>query len=246
MKKRRRRYLPGFLRLCAGHFCLRCQYRLHRRGQPVPKSVNGGATFNVIGGYQGNTRIHPDMQEFTIYPDDIWLTHGRWSRFHQRRVRYRRIPKGALRLPESGLPQRLERESGSGGAIIMAIRLFAPHSVRTVLRLGGEAPTGYQPRRKGVLTSGYHQLPGHPRGIVGRGPGAASIGSITLQSPIFAGSLQRIGVCSHCYNHIYHSTVPPVVEIGERGAVVYSGKGVRRRSRPPLLHFLKYPAVTLG
>ncbi len=113
------------------------------------KTVNGGDSFNVIGGYYGDFAIHPDVQDMKILPNgDMWIsTDGGFSystdhftntnNFHARN-------NGLIGSDMWGFDQGWNEDIVVGGRYHNGNTAIADFYQPKALRMGGaESPTGW-------------------------------------------------------------------------------------------------------
>ncbi len=179
---------------------------IYTGGVSLYKSTDGGTTFNVIGGYQGNTWIHPDMQEITVGPDGIWLGTDGGIDFTSDEFATVESRKYGLTASEFwGFGSSWNEDLLVGGRYHNGNTAIRPeYENGQSLRLGGaEAPTGYvQPGGRGLayFSDISTQLaPTSLDGAVQQFPPLSLYPSETY----FATHSSELEFGSYCYNHIY-------------------------------------------
>ena len=175
-------------------------------GVSLYKSTNGGAAFNVIGGYQGNTWIHPDMQELTTGPDGIWLaTDGGLDFTADEFASVESRKRGITASEFWGFGSAWNEDLIVGGRYHNGNTAIRPaFGDGQALRLGGaEAPTGYiNPGGRGVAYFSDINSQLIPQNL-----SEAALGLPQLQlypsESYFAAHSSELEFAPHCYNHIF-------------------------------------------
>ncbi|MCB0548560.1 MAG: hypothetical protein KDD19_13345 [Phaeodactylibacter sp.] len=175
-------------------------------GVSLYKSVNGGAAFNVIGGYQGNTWIHPDMQELAIGPDGIWLaTDGGVDFTNDEFATVESRKRGITASEFWGFSSAWNENLVVGGRYHNGNTAIRPSfGAGQSLRLGGgEAPTGYlNPGGRGVAYFSDISSQVIPEELSGAVLGLPQLQYYPSES-YFAAHSSELEFAPHCYNHIY-------------------------------------------
>jgi photosystem II stability/assembly factor-like uncharacterized protein len=113
------------------------------------KTEDGGASFNPLGGYQGNTPyIHPDQQELLIEGNDQWLVNDGGinysNNFFANTISHESRTRGVVGSDYWGFGSGWNEDILVGGRYHNGNSGYRPSYGDTHLRLGGaEAPTGY-------------------------------------------------------------------------------------------------------
>lgn len=175
-------------------------------GVSLYKSTDGGATFNVIGGYQGNTWIHPDMQEVTVGPDGVWLATDGGIDFTADAFATVESRKYGLTASEFwGFGSAWNEDLLVGGRYHNGNVAIRPaYGNGRSLRLGGaEAPTGYvQPGGSNLAYFSDIATQLVPQSLSGATQQYPRLQRYPSES-YFATHSSELAFAPHCYNHIY-------------------------------------------
>jgi len=170
------------------------------------KSTDGGATFNVIGGYQGNTWIHPDMQELTVGADGIWLANDGGVDFSSDEFATAESRKYGITASEFwGFSNAWNEDLLVGGRYHNGNTAIRPEfEFGRSLRLGGaEAPTGYvQPGGRSVSFFSDIAAQIVPHSLDGSVLQVPSL-SLYPSESYFAAHSSELEFTPYCYNHFY-------------------------------------------
>ncbi|MBV6652150.1 MAG: hypothetical protein KI786_00230, partial [Mameliella sp.] len=179
---------------------------IYTGGVSLYKSTDGGATFNVIGGYQGNTWIHPDMQEITVGPDGIWLgTDGGIDFTDDEFATVESRKYGITGSEFWGFGSSWNEDLVVGGRYHNGNTAIRPEFEQgQSLRLGGaEAPTGYvQPGGRNIAyfsDISSQVIPKNLSDAVLQAPRLALYPAETY----FSTHSSEIEFLPYCYNHFY-------------------------------------------
>lgn len=174
-------------------------------GVSLYRSSDGGQSFNVIGGYQGNTWIHPDMQELTVSPDGVWLASDGGVDFSSDEF-------ASVASRKNGITASEFWGFGSGwndGLLVggryhngnTALRPSFPDG--EALRLGGgEAPTGYVNPGRGIAYFSDIDSKEVPESITGTVVNLPGLQLYPSES-YYAAHSSELEFSPICYNHIY-------------------------------------------
>lgn len=175
-------------------------------GVSLFKSTNGGAAFNVIGGYQGNTWIHPDMQELTAGPDGIWLaTDGGLDFTADEFASVESRKRGITASEFWGFGSAWNEDLIVGGRYHNGNTAIRPtFHAGQALRLGGaEAPTGYvNPGGRGVAYFSDIASQLIPQELSGEALGLPRLQLYPSES-YFAAHSSELEFAPYCYHHIF-------------------------------------------
>ncbi|MCI4646805.1 LamG-like jellyroll fold domain-containing protein [Phaeodactylibacter sp.] len=175
-------------------------------GVSLYKSTDGGAVFNVIGGYQGNTWIHPDMQEITVGPDGIWLgTDGGIDFTDDEFATVESRKYGITGSEFWGFGSAWNEDLVVGGRYHNGNTAIRPEFEQgQSLRLGGaEAPTGYvQPGGRNIAYFSDISSQIVPQSLSGAVLQAPKLELYPTES-YFSTHSSEIEFLPHCYNHFY-------------------------------------------
>jgi photosystem II stability/assembly factor-like uncharacterized protein/PKD repeat protein len=175
-------------------------------GVSLYQSTDGGATFNVIGGYQGNTWIHPDMQEIATGPDGVWLANDGGIQFSNDEFATMESRKNGLTASEFwGFGSAWNEDLLVGGRYHNGNTSLRPsYGPGNALRLGGaEAPTGYvQPGGPGIAYFSDISSQIIPPSLDGNVLQAPSLSKYPAES-YFAAHSSELEFAPYCYNHMY-------------------------------------------
>jgi photosystem II stability/assembly factor-like uncharacterized protein len=175
-------------------------------GVSLYKSTDGGATFNVIGGYQGNTWIHPDMQEITVGPDGVWLATDGGIDFTADEFTTVESRKYGLTASEFwGFGSAWNEDLLVGGRYHNGNTAIRPeYGNGQSMRLGGaEAPTGYvQPGGRNLAYFSDIATQLVPTDL---SEAAQQFPRLQLypSESYFSTHSSELDFAPHCYNHIY-------------------------------------------
>lgn len=113
------------------------------------KSTNGGASFNIIGGYGGDFSIHPDIQDIKILENDhVWVATDGGINFSsdgfQKQQNYRASVNGLAGSDFWGFDQGWNEDIIVGGRYHNGNTAITDFYGDKALRMGGaESPTGW-------------------------------------------------------------------------------------------------------
>ncbi len=173
-------------------------------GVSLYKSTDGGQSFNVIGGYQGNTWIHPDMQEITVSPDGIWLASDGGVDFTADEFATVESRKNGITASEFwGFGSGWNDGLLVGGRYHNGNTALRPgFPAGEALRLGGaESPTGYVNPGRGIAYFSDISSQVVPEDIGGM---VVSLPSLQLypNESYYAAHSGEMEFDPRCYNHI--------------------------------------------
>ena len=174
-------------------------------GVSLYKSTNGGNSFNVIGGYQGNTWIHPDMQEIAVSPNGVWLATDGGIDFTANEFITVESRKNGITASEFwGFGSGWNEDLLVGGRYHNGNTALRPSfPAGTALRLGGaEAPTGYVNPGRGIAYFSDISSQAVPHSIDGAVASLPSLQFYPLES-YFAAHSSKLEFDPRCYNHLY-------------------------------------------
>ncbi|MEQ8706776.1 MAG: LamG-like jellyroll fold domain-containing protein [Phaeodactylibacter sp.] len=175
-------------------------------GVSLYKSTDAGASFNVIGGYQGNTWIHPDMQEITVGPDGVWLgTDGGIDFTDDEFATVESRKYGITGSEFWGFGSAWNEDLVVGGRYHNGNTAIRPEFEQgQSLRLGGaEAPTGYvQPGGRNIAYFSDISSQIVPQSLSGAVLQAPKLELYPTES-YFSTHSSEIEFLPHCYNHFY-------------------------------------------
>ncbi|WP_425422642.1 LamG-like jellyroll fold domain-containing protein [Phaeodactylibacter xiamenensis] len=179
---------------------------IYTGGVSLYKSTDGGASFNVIGGYQGNTWIHPDMQEITVGPDGMWLgTDGGIDFTDDEFATVESRKYGITGSEFWGFGSAWNEDLVVGGRYHNGNTAIRPEFEQgQSLRLGGaEAPTGYvQPGGRNIAYFSDINSQIVPQSLSGAVLQAPKLELYPTES-YFSTHSSEIEFLPHCYNHFY-------------------------------------------
>jgi photosystem II stability/assembly factor-like uncharacterized protein/PKD repeat protein len=179
---------------------------IYTGGVSLYKSTDGGASFNVIGGYQGNTWIHPDMQEITVGPDGLWLgTDGGIDFTDDEFATVESRKYGITGSEFWGFGSAWNEDLVVGGRYHNGNTVLRPaFELGQSLRLGGaEAPTGYvQPGGRSVAFFSDINSQIVPQTLSGAVLQAPKL-ELYPEESYFSTHSSEIEFLPYCYNHFY-------------------------------------------